>query len=109
MYNHTCYFSYISITIKCTIQLYSATSEFIEVKCDILKQFFDFLIHFTNITLNKHTKVLLYVFGLATSYDSRCASTCVFASASRIKYAIIPGACPGGGGDSRGLGPPLRN
>ena len=33
-------------------------------------------------------KVLSYVFGLVT-YGSRCASTCVFALASRIKYATI--------------------
>ena len=32
--------------------------------------------------------MLSYVFGLVT-YGSRCASTCVFASASRIKYAIV--------------------
>ena len=33
-------------------------------------------------------KVLSYIFGLVTN-GSRSASTCVFASASRIKYAII--------------------
>ena len=35
MSNHKCYFSYISITNKCTIKLYYATFEFIEVHCDI--------------------------------------------------------------------------
>ena len=88
MYNHICYFSYISIAIKCIIKLPYSTSEFIEVKCNILKQFLNFFNLFqaiTKITLNIHTKSVILRFWLGIL----CLG--IFVSLRRLpgsKYAI---------------------